>query len=56
MLPELHLFFPQGDLRTMPVYIPLLDLAGVKIVNVHPGNRTIGLPTVMALLILIRSS
>ena len=37
----------------MPAYIPSLNLAGVKIVNVHPGNRTIGLPTVMALLVLI---
>lgn len=53
MPPKLYLSFPQGDLRTMPAYIPSLDLAGVKIVNVHPGNRTVGLPTVMALLVLI---
>jgi alanine dehydrogenase len=53
MPPKLYLSFQQGDLRTMPAYIPSLNLSGVKIVNVHPGNRTIGLPTVMALLVLI---
>jgi alanine dehydrogenase len=53
MPPKLYLSFPKGDLRTMPAYIPSLDLAGVKIVNVHPGNCTFGLPTVMALLVLI---
>lgn len=53
MPPKIYLTFPQGDLRTMPAFIPPLDLAGVKIVNVHPGNRTVGLPTVMALLVLI---
>ena len=53
MPPKIYLSFPQGDLRTMPAYIPSLDLAGVKIVNVHPLNRTFELPTVMALLVLI---
>jgi len=53
MPPKIYLTFPQGDLRTMPAFIPSLDLAGVKIVNVHPGNRTAGLPTVMAVLVLI---
>jgi alanine dehydrogenase len=37
----------------MPSYIPSLDVAGVKIVNVHPENRRLGLPTVMALMILL---
>ncbi len=38
-----------GDFRTMPAYIPALGIAGVKVVNVHPNNRSRGLPTVMAL-------
>ena len=37
-----------GDIRVMPAYLPAQDLAGVKVVNVHPGNREKGLPTVMA--------
>lgn len=41
-----------GDLRTMPAYLEGQDMAGVKIVNVHPANQEIGLPSVMALLIL----
>ena len=50
-----YLYFPQydGDLRTMPAYLEGLDVAGVKIVNVHAKNPGIGLPTVMALLTLI---
>lgn len=49
-----YLTFPEshGDLRTMPAYLPSLNAAGVKIVNSHPGNPKIGLPTVMATLIL----
>ena len=42
-----------GDFRTMPAYLPKLGLAGVKIVNVNPHNRARGLPTVMALTVLI---
>lgn len=42
-----------GDFRTMPAYIPALGVAGVKVVNVHPQNRARGLPTVMALTVLI---
>ena len=41
-----------GDLRTMPAYLEGQNMAGVKIVNVHPANQEIGLPSVMALLIL----
>ncbi len=37
----------------MPAYLPALGIAGVKIVNVHPHNRTRGLPTVMALTVII---
>lgn len=41
-----------GDLRTMPAYLEEQDIAGVKIVNVHPNNRAKGLPTVMAIIVL----
>jgi alanine dehydrogenase len=46
MPPKVYLSFPKGDLRCMPVYIPSMNIAGVKNVNVHPIN--VGLPTVMA--------
>jgi alanine dehydrogenase len=51
---KLYLDFPKynGDLRVMPAYIESLDIAGVKIVNVHPDNPKEGLPTVMATVIL----
>ena len=42
-----------GDFRTMPAYLPALGVAGVKVVNVHPNNPARGLPTVMALTVLI---
>ncbi|HEY9245899.1 MAG TPA: alanine dehydrogenase [Candidatus Methanoperedens sp.] len=52
--PKLYLYFKKhnGDLRTMPAYLEVQDIAGVKIVNVHPDNPKIGFPTVMALVIL----
>ena len=53
MPPKVYIDFPTGDFRTMPAYIPSLETAGVKIVNVHPDNRDHGLPTVMALTILL---
>ena len=37
----------------MPAYLPSLSIAGVKIVNVHPGNPPKGLPTVMALTVIL---
>jgi len=54
MPPKSYLYFSQydGDLRTMPAYLAGLGAAGVKIVNVHARNPEIGLPTVMALLVL----
>lgn len=52
MPPKSYLNFPEGDLRTMPAYLQSMGASGVKIVNVHPKNPGIGLPTVMALLIL----
>ncbi|MFB6346048.1 MAG: ornithine cyclodeaminase family protein, partial [bacterium] len=49
---KIYLTFDEfnGDLRTMPAYIPSFDLATVKIVNAHPENPSRhNLPTVMAL-------
>jgi len=53
MPPKMYVTFPSGDFRTMPAYIPSLGIGGVKIVNVHPENPAIGLPTVMALTIIL---
>lgn len=54
MPPKVYLDFKvhNGDLRTMPGYLEDMDIAGVKLVNVHPDNPKIGLPTVMALMVL----
>ncbi len=51
-----YVFFPKGDMRSMPAYIhgQGFDVAGIKCVNVHPENcRKYGLPTVMAVVMLI---
>lgn len=53
MPPKLYVTLEKGDFRTMPAYVPALGIAGVKIVNVHPGNRVAGLPTVMALTVIL---
>jgi len=53
---KIYITFPDGDFRTMPAAIPSMNLAGVKIVNVHPGNRKQGLPTVMATTLLLDSA
>jgi alanine dehydrogenase len=53
MPPKVYITFDHGDFRTMPAYVPSLGIAGVKIVNVHPDNRTAGLPTVMALTVIL---
>jgi len=53
MPPKSYVTLPGGDFRTMPSFLPGLNLAGVKIVNVHPQNHEAGLPTVMALTILL---
>ncbi|TGC07922.1 alanine dehydrogenase [Methanolobus halotolerans] len=54
MPPKSYLYFKEhnGDLRTMPSFMEGKDIAGVKIVNVHPDNREKGLPTVMAVVVL----
>jgi alanine dehydrogenase len=53
MPPKVYITLPDGDFRTMPAYLPSLGIAGVKIVNVHPGNPPRGLPTVMALTVIL---
>lgn len=54
MPPKSYLIFPEqnGDLRSMPAYIPETGAAGVKIVTVHPENPRRDLPTVMAVTVL----
>jgi len=49
-----YLYFRKyhGDLRIMPSFAPELDMAGTKIVNVHPKNPEKGLATVMAVIVL----
>jgi len=41
-----------GDFRAMPAYSETLKACAVKWVNVHPLNKSKGLPTVMAVVIL----
>ncbi len=53
MPPKVYITLPSGDFRTMPAYLPSLGIAGVKIVNVHPDNPSRGLPTVMALTVIL---
>ncbi|MFC1549056.1 alanine dehydrogenase [Candidatus Omnitrophota bacterium] len=48
----IHLDKYKGDFRAMPAHVDALKSSGIKWVNVHPGNRPKGLPTVMALIIL----
>ncbi len=50
---KIYLYFPKGDLRTMPAYLEELGISGVKIVNVHPENFKKGLPSVMAMVELV---
>lgn len=54
MPPKSYLTFEKGDLRSMPAYLhgQGFQAAGIKSVNVHPKNSAIGLPTVMAIIIL----
>jgi len=56
MPPKSYLTFAEhnGDLRTMPSYIPDLGVAAVKVVNSHPDNaKKHNMRTVMATLILV---
>src|SRR3989338_9091861 len=53
MPPKVYLPLPrQSDFRAMPAYVARPSACGIKWVNVHPGNRRRGLPTVMAVLVL----
>ncbi len=49
MPPKIYLELPGGDLRAMPALVP--GLAGIKWVNSHPGNPALGLPAVMAMIL-----
>ena len=44
-----YLSVEHGDFRAMPAALP--GSAGVKWVNVHPQNRSLGLPSIMGILI-----
>jgi alanine dehydrogenase len=48
----LHLDKYAGDFRAMPAYAEKLNKCVLKWVNVHPNNRKLGLPSVMAVIIL----
>ena len=54
MPPKTYLYFKKdnGDLRVMPSFSEELKMAGTKIVNVHPDNPKLNLPTVGAVIIL----
>lgn len=41
MLPKIYLFFSKygDDLRAMSSYLEEMDVAAVKVVNVHPDNK-----------------
>ena len=47
---KIYLDLPGGDLRAMPALVP--ELAGIKWVNSHPGNPPLGLPAVMATILI----
>lgn len=49
MPPKSYLTVDKGDFRAMPASLP--GAAGLKWVNVHPGNPALNLPTVMAVII-----
>ena len=49
MPPKSYLTVERGDFRAMPASLP--GAAGMKWVNVHPGNPSKNLPTVMAVII-----
>lgn len=54
MPPKTYLYFKKdnGDLRVMPSFSEELRVAGTKIVNVHPDNPKLNLPSVGAVIVL----
>lgn len=48
----LHLDRYRGDFRAMPAFIERLKRCALKWVNVHPRNKALGLPAVMAVIVL----
>jgi alanine dehydrogenase len=53
MPPKIYLPLPGGnDFRAMPAYLARPAACGVKWVNVHPRNPCLGLPSVMAVIVL----
>jgi alanine dehydrogenase len=51
-----YIFFKkyEGDFRTMPSYLEGSDIAGVKVVNVHPNNpKNYHTPSIMATILLL---
>ena len=51
---KVYLMLPDrlSDFRAMPAYVAHPPRCGIKWVNVHPGNRAKGLPTVMGTILL----
>ena len=50
---KLYLNLPDGsDFRAMPAYLAHPPASGIKWVNVHLRNRRVGLPTVMAVIVI----
>jgi alanine dehydrogenase len=49
MPPKAYLVLDKGDFRAMPAALP--GAVAIKWVNVHPGNPSRGMPTVMAVLV-----
>ncbi len=54
MPPKAYLTLARGDFRAMygEIFLPEGHVCGLKWVNVHPGNPGLGLPTVMAKVVL----
>ena len=52
MPPKIYLSLPDGDFRTMPAWLAQPARCGMKWVNVHPNNRRLKLPTVMAMILI----
>ena len=49
---KVYLSLPDGDFRAMPASLAQPSTCGIKWVNVHPDNRRLKLPTVMAMIVI----